>query len=282
MAARRPDPSPLRWLIGVELARYRDEARLSLTEVATKVDMSRAKVGHLETGFQQQSPDDIARLLAAYGAEPRAIDRLASLTGRADEATWWAPWAQVVPDWFKTFVGLEGLAEREFVFEPMVIPGLLQTEDYSSAVTVDTPRVRPDHGERVAHFRLARAGRLTAAERPLRLHAIVGEAALRLAVGSEDTRRAQLKHLIDMSKRPNVVVQVIRPEDGFHSGHNGGFVVLDFEQARSIGYSELHDGAVYLQDEEQVRSYQLAAENLQRVALGPEKSCSLLRSMLRG
>ncbi len=61
--------------------------------------MSKAKLGHLETGRQQQDPDDIALLLRTYRAEQRDIDRLTSLTGRADEATWWAPWAKVVPDW---------------------------------------------------------------------------------------------------------------------------------------------------------------------------------------
>jgi hypothetical protein len=50
---------------------------------------------------------------------------------------------------------------------------------------------------------------------------------------------------------------------------------------RSIGYTELHDGAVYIQDTQQVRSYILSAENLQRVALGPEKSAALIRSMLK-
>lgn len=277
----RGDPAPLRWLIGVELGRYRRDFGVTLSQVSELVGMSRAKIGHMETGRQQQDPEDIATLLRAYGAEQRDVDRLTSLTGRADAATWWAPWQQVVPDWFKTFVGLEGLAEREFVFEPMVVPGLLQTEDYADAVTTGTPRVRPDHGERVVSFRLARARRLTDASSPLHLHAVIGEAALRLAVGTPEMRRAQFKHLIEMAKLPNITVQVIRPEDGFHSAMSGRFLVLGFEQVRSVGYSELHDGAVYLQDSEQVRSYTLAAENLQRVALGPEKSLSLIRSMLK-
>ncbi|MGH3621603.1 MAG: helix-turn-helix domain-containing protein [Sciscionella sp.] len=277
----RGDPAPLRWLIGVELGRYRHDFGVTLSQASELVDMSRAKIGHMETGRQQQDPEDIATLLRAYGAEQRDVDRLTSLTGRADAATWWAPWQQVVPDWLKTFVGLEGLAEREFLFEPMIIPGLLQTEDYANTVTTGTPRVRPDHGERVVSFRLARARRLTDASTPLHLHAVIGEAALRLAVGTPEMRRAQFKHLIEMAKLPNITVQVIRPEDGFHSAMTGQFVVLDFEQVRSVGYSELHDGAVYLQDFEQVRSYTLAAENLQRVALGPEKSLSLIKSMLK-
>lgn len=279
MAPRR-DPSPLRWLIGVELNRHREAAGLKLSEVAERTGMSRAKVGHLETGFQQQDPDDIATLLQLYGAEQRDRNRLTALTTSADQTTWWAPWAHVLPDWLKTFVGLEGLAEAEFIFEPMIIPGLLQTADYATAITAETPRVRPDHGERVVNFRLARANRLTEPNRPLSLHAVIGEAALRLAVGTPEIRRAQLEHLIRMTMLPNVTIQVIRPEDGFHTATSGRFFLLDFEQAQPIVFSELHDGAVYIQDQEQVRSYKLSSENLQRVALGPEKSVALLRSML--
>jgi transcriptional regulator with XRE-family HTH domain len=279
MAPRR-DPSPLRWLIGVELGRYREAAGLKLSEVAERTGMSRAKVGHLETGFQQQDPDDIATLMELYGGVQRELDRLIALSTSADRTTWWAPWAHVLPDWLKTFVGLEGLADAEFIFEPMIIPGLLQTADYATVITAETPRVRPDHGERVVNFRLARANRLTDPNRPLLLHAVIGEAALRLAVGTPGIRRAQLEHLIEMAALPNVTIQVIRPEDGFHTAMSGRYAVLDFENARPIACSELHDGAVYIQDQEQVRSYKLSSENLQRVALGPEKSVALLRSML--
>ncbi len=279
MAPRR-DPSPLRWLIGVELGRCRQAAGLSLTEVAERTGMSRAKVGHLETGFQQQDPDDIAVLLKLYGSEQRDLDRFTALTTSADRTTWWAPWAHVLPDWLKTFVGLEGLAEAEFIFEPMIIPGLLQTADYATAITAETPRVRPDHGERVVKFRRTRANRLTDENTPLRLHAVIGEAALRLAVGTSEIRKAQLAHLVEMAARPNVTIQVIRPDDGFHTAMSGKFNLLDFENAQPIAYCELHDGAVYIQDQDQVRSYKLSAENLQRVALGPEKSVALLRSIL--
>lgn len=272
-------PGPLRWLIGIELARYRNLAKLSLTEASAATGTSKAKLGHLETGRQAQAPDDIAHLLSAYGAERREIDRLTSLTGRADDATWWAPWAQVVPDWFKTFVGLEGLAETEFAFEPLFIPGLLQTEDYAAAITDDSPRVRADYGERFVGFRMARARRLTDSERPLRLHAVLTEHALRLAVGTPELRQAQLRHLVELAELATVTIQVLRPDDGAPTA-NGPFVLLDFATVRPIGYVELQDGAVYLQDPEQVRTYTMVADNVQRVALGPGPSVALIRSMI--
>lgn len=278
--APRGDPAPLRWLIGVELARYRNAIKLSLTEASDLSGISRAKLGHLETGRQQQDPDDITLLLATYRVGQHDIDRLISLTTRADEATWWAPWAQVVPDWLKTFVGLEGLAESEFIFEPIIIPGLLQTEQYAAAVTARTPRVRADHSERFVGFRIARTRRLTDPERPLKVHAVLSEGALRLAVGDPELRRAQLQHLLDLAELPTVTIQVVRPEDGPHTALTGQFAVLGFETARSIGYVELHDGAVYLQDADQVRTYTMVANDLQRAALDPEPSLDFIRSML--
>ncbi|MGP4021619.1 helix-turn-helix domain-containing protein [Saccharopolyspora sp. 5N708] len=277
----RSDPSPLRWLIGVELARYRNESGMSLAVASSHTGMSKAKIGHMETGRQQQAPDDIALLLKTYGAEQHDVDRLTTLTGRADQATWWGPWAHVVPDWLKTFVGLEGLAEREFVFEPIIIPGLLQTEEYARATTASTPRVRQDHGERFVSFRMARTRRLSDAEPPLHLHAVIAEAALRLRVGDDELQRNQLQHLVDMAKRPNITIQIVRPEDGFHSAHTGQFIVLDFEDVRSIAYSELHDGAVYVQDMDQVDSYNMAIDSLQRVALSPQQSIMLIKRILK-
>jgi len=276
----RGDPAPLRWLIGVELARHRYAAKLSLTEASDHSGISRAKLGHLETGRQQQDPDDIIRLLKTYQVDQGDIDRLISLTSRADEATWWAPWAQVVPDWLKTFVGLEGLAECEFVFEPLIIPGLLQLEQYAAAVTANTPRVRADHSERFVGFRIARTRRLTDPERPLKVHAVLTEGALRLAVGSPELRRAQLQHLLALAALPTVTIQVVRPEDGPHTALTGQFVLLGFESVRSIGYVELHDGALYLQDADQVRTYNMVRKDLQRAALSPERSIALIQSML--
>ncbi|RQX15485.1 transcriptional regulator [Micromonospora ureilytica] len=275
----RTDPSALRWLIGAELGRYRREATMTLVELAGRTGIGKPKLGHMETGRYQQFPEDIATVLRACGADQQAIDRLTTLATRSDAKTWWAPWAAVMPDWFKTYVGLEGLADGAFVFESMVIPGLLQTEDYAQALTLGTGFVRPDHAERFVSFRQTRARRLTDDD-PLVLHAVIGEAALRLRVNGDETRRAQLAHLITMSELPNVTVQVLRPEDGPHAaGAIGKFVLLDFVHVRPIAYTEVLDGAMYVQDPDGVRTYNMVADNLRQVALSPAESRALIREL---
>lgn len=273
---------PLRWLIGRELERHRKDAKLTLDEAAGRSRVTRYKVNNLERGIQAQDPQDIAALLAAYGVAARDIDRLTTLTGRADEAMWWAPWEQVVPDWLRTYVGLEALAERVFVFEALIVHGLLQTPDYAAAVTASSRSIRQDHGERFVSFRMARARRLIDPERPLQLHAVIPESALRLAVGSPDVRREQLQHLLTVSELPNVTIQVVRPEDGPHSALGGGFAQLDFGNvAQGVVYVELKDGAVYLQDPDQVDAYTMLAADLAQVAMSPEQSRELIASMLK-
>lgn len=276
----RTDPSALRWLIGAELARHRREATMTLAELAAASGIGKPKLGHMETGRYQQFPDDIANVLRVCGADQAAIDRLTTLATRSDARSWWAPWANVMPDWFKTYVGLEGLASGAFVFESMVIPGLLQTEAYAQALTLGTGFVRSDHAERFVSFRQARAQRLVDDEDPLTLHAVIGEAALRLQVNGDETRRTQLAHLAAMSERPNVTVQVIRPEDGMHGATPvGKFVILDFAQVRPIAYTELLDGAMYVQDPDDVRTYSMVADNLRQVALSPAESRALIREL---
>ncbi|MFI6757899.1 helix-turn-helix domain-containing protein [Micromonospora sp. NPDC050417] len=275
----RTDPSALRWLIGAELSRYRRDVPMSLSELAAATGIGKPKLGHMESGRYQQFPDDIATVLRTCGADGPAIERLTSLATRSDAKTWWAPWANVMPGWFKTYVGLEGLAEGAFVFESMVIPGLLQTEEYAQALTIGTGFVRPDHAERFVSFRQTRARRLTEDE-PLTLHAVIGEAALRLRVNGDQTRRDQLAHLVTMSELPNVTVQVIRPEDGPHPATPiGKFVVLEFGKVRPIAYTELLDGAMYVQDPDSVRTYSMVAENLRQVALSPADSRAMIREL---
>lgn len=275
----RSDPSALRWLVGVELTHYRKLSGLTLVQASEETGITRAKVGHMETGRYQQFPDDVTKLMTLYGASRADVERLASLSGSSEGRSWWAPWSHLVPDWFKTFVGLEGLAEAEFCFEPMVLPGLLQTEEYAQAITEATGFVRRDHSERFVSFRVARAKRLTEPE-PLELHAVIGEAALRLEVGTPEVRRAQYEHLLALGKRRNVTIQVLRPEDGPHTAGTGGFFVLDFAQAQSVAYAERLDGAVYVQDQDDVRTYKMAVENLRTVALSAQRSTAYIQSLV--
>lgn len=276
----RTNPSALRWLIGVELAHFRNRAGLDQQTVARRSGVGRGKVSHYETGERKQNPAEVAKIMEACGAPLHEINRLTTLAEVPDESTWWGAWSDVVPDWFGTFVGLERLATKEFVFEPIVIPGLMQTEDYARALSRSSQRVRIDHSERVVELRMERALRLTA-ENPLHLHAAVNEQALRLSVGTPDIMREQYQHLINLARQPHITLQVVVPERGRHDATAGQFFVLDFDKARSIAYAELQDGAIYIQHPGRVDTYKESSRSLQEVALPPEDSVKLVAELIK-
>jgi transcriptional regulator with XRE-family HTH domain len=280
--AERGDPSALRWLIGVELANYRNRVRRSQAEAAKAIGVSTGLVAHWEKGKYFARPDQIDGLLAFYGAPHYEAERLASLAGKAEQRSWLARWDDVIPDWAKTIVGLEGLAAHEVIYAPMILPALLQTEEYSYGTVSSSDRVRPDQQERFVSLRMDRQLRLSDTESPLRLTAFIEESVLDRPIGGAEVMGAQLEHLLMLSKRHNVEILVLPTALGHHDAIDSRFLVLHFEQAQSIGYVEYRDGAVYVQDQDQVAAYTHTAEALRSVALSPAKSLAAVKSRLPG
>lgn len=278
--ADREDPSALRWLIGVELANFRKRAGRRAAEAAKVIGCSPGKIGHMESGRNQQQPAEVTDLLRYYGADLADIERLASLAGGADRPTWWAPWTEVVPDWLRTFVGLEGLARTASDYATFVVPALLQTADYSLGATVSSGRVRPDHAERVVGLRMDRQRRLDSDSDPLHLLALIEESVLDRPVGGPAAMRRQLEHLISLSERDNVEIRVLPTSVGWHAGGVGPFTLLDFAQAQSIAYVEIVNGAIYVQDQPQVTGYTRIVAKLRELALSPADTVEAIRARL--
>jgi hypothetical protein len=276
----RDDPLAVRWLVGVELTKFRERAGKKIGQAAKAIDCSPGKIGHMESGRNQQQPSEVRDLLRFYGADQADVDRLSSLAGSAGEQTWWAPWADVVPDWLRTFVGLEGLAARSSIYAPLVIPALLQTEEYALGVTAGNIRVRPDHNERTVRMRMERQRRLDDEEEPLQLTVMIEEVVLDRPVGGPDVLRAQLKHVLNIMERANVDVQVLSTAVGAHDGLVGPFTVFDFQKAQSIAYVELVNGAFYVQDQDQVSGYTRTVDRLREVALSPATSIDVIQARL--
>ena len=279
MADHRSDPSALRFLIGHDLRVTRERASLKQTEAAKVLGCSQARINYLETGKTQQKPDDVTTLLRAYGADVEHVDRMASLAARADQGTWWAPFGDVLPNWFKTFVGLEGLAAAEFTYESLLLPGQLQTPDYAAALLVGNLRVPPMEASQVVRARMARQ-RLAEETDPLRFRAVIEQYVLDRIVGGPQVMRAQLEHLRALIQRDNVELHVMPVSVAVHDGLDGDFLLLDFDEAQSIGYIEYPTGAIYVQDQDQVGAYTLSADRLCAAALSVSDSADAIAARI--
>jgi transcriptional regulator with XRE-family HTH domain len=275
VAEYRTDPSALRFLIGHDLRTARERAGLKQVDAARVLGCSQARINYLESGRTQQQPDDVVELLRAFDVAQPHIDRLAGLAGRADQETWWAPFSGALPAWFQTFVGLEGLAATEFTYRSLRVPGQLQTPEYAAALLVGNLRVAPKDAPHVVRARMARQ-RLDHETHPLEFRAVVEEQVLDRLVGGVTTMLAQLRHMLTLADRGNVRIQVLPAEVAVHDGLDGDFIVLDFDEAESIGYIEYPAGSIYVQDQEQVDAYRLAAQRLEAMALPPAQSAEVI------
>ena len=287
--AERSDPPALRWLIGVELTNYRKQSGVTQAAAAKAIGVSPGMIGHYEVGKYFPAPEQVAKLLELYGAPRHDIDRLSTLAGRSDQGSWLARWSDIIPDWARTYVGLEGLASHVISYMPLVMPSLVQTREYAAGVTTPSARVRPDQQERMVALRMERKDRLFADDRPLHLTALIEESILDRPIGGTNAplvMRDQLRHLIDLSKRDNVEILVLPTAIGRHDGLEGRFTVLHFldakgsKQAQSIGYVEIPDDAVYIQDQLQVEKYTRSAELLRSVALSQPQSVKAIKARL--
>ena len=199
--ARRGNPEQNPTLRGrrlaMELQRRREATGMSREEVARQLEWSTSTIFRIETGRSRPQPGNVRMLLELYGVTGPERDGLIQLTREARQPGWWHSFRDVLPNPYEVYIGLEAGAASIRNFEPIVVPGLLQTEDYARETFRNGPiELDPDEVERLVEVRLARQKILTRDDRP-RLWAVIDEAVIRRVVGGTEVMRGQLRHLAD-------------------------------------------------------------------------------------
>lgn len=268
------DPGPLvqRLVLGAELRELRENAGLSADDAATALGWYRNKISKIETGESKLSDKDVQALVALYGAEERAVDRVLAM---AREARRKIPSARV-PDWAKKYVHLEECASEIKLFYGDTIPGVLQTADYARellSASVVVPSVDVDA---MAEARERRSKRFFGDNAPL-LWVVLGEEAIKRRVGEPDVHQAQLERLRDLAELDNVTIQVIPLSSGAHAGLGIAFTLLHLEHVGSdIVYIESLTSSDYLSRPQHTRAYSLVFDRLRVAASSDRATLSLL------
>ncbi|OLZ64735.1 transcriptional regulator [Streptomyces sp. IMTB 2501] len=271
-------------LLGSQLRRLREARGITREAAGYSIRASESKISRMELGRVSFKTRDVEDLLTLYGiTDEMERESLLSLAREANVAGWWHSYTDVLPSWFPTYVGLEGAASLIRVYEVQFVHGLLQTEEYARAVVRRgmTGASQADVERRVA-LRLERQKHLFANSAP-EFHFVLDEAALRRPYGDREVMRGQLQHLIDVSQRPNVRLQIMPFGFGGHSGESGAFTVLSFPDAdlSDVVYLEQLTSALYLDKREDVAQYEQALKELQQDSPGPDESRDLLRGLLQ-
>ncbi len=271
-------PTVLRILLGTQLRRLRDSRGITAQAAARAIRGSESKISRIELGRNAIREIDVLDLLTFYGVGAVEREQLLSLAEQANRPGWWHRYNDILPDWFQSYVGMEEAATSIRVYEPQLIPGLLQTPQYTAAVLAfcDIPI---NEAERHVILRKERQRRFT--EGRLRLWAIIEETALRRPVGNKEILRDQLRYLLSLSSRQNLTLQIIGVGTGGHAVPSG-FTILRFNEADlpDVAYLEHLTSALYFDKKSDVDRYLLAMERLSVVSTTPSETPHILTTII--
>jgi hypothetical protein len=249
-----------------------------------EIRASRSKISRMEHGRVGFKERDVADLLTLYGvADEKLRDRMLSLARQANTPGWWSKYGDLLPDWFESYLGMEGAASVIRTFELQFVHGLFQTEAYARAVTLLGHKAAgAEEIERRVSLRLKRQD-VFANPDPPRVWSVMDEAALRRPVGGRAVLRAQLEHLAEVARLPRVTIQVVPFSRGGHAAAGGSFTILRFaaQELPDIVYIEQLTSALYLDAREDVDHYLEIMNELSTQALPPDATAQFLAEITR-
>lgn len=247
-------------------------------DASAKTGINYATLYRIETARARPQMRTLTTLLQLYEVGQEERTYLTDLCRDAATQGWLRPYHSELPEQYTAYISFEDEAQGVRNYESLFVPGLLQTEDYARAVIRGVlPSATEGEVEDLVRARMERQGVLTRPT-PLKLWAVLDEAALRRMVGGGDVMREQLDRLTVAAKAPNVTFQVIPFDAGAHPGMPGQFVLMDFSDPMDTDLVNIDSmaGDLFLESEADVARYRAIFDNLVAVALSPKDSASLV------
>lgn len=270
--------------LGIELRRLREEAGYTAVEACVPLKAKAPKLSKIENGKQGATPDEVRILCDFYRASAEEREYLVGLAEQRPKRRRRPGKRDAVPDWFQRFLALEWGATELKSYQVDMVPGLLQTEDYArSMIRAWEPEADDRLIDKQVARRMKRQAVLQRTGQPsLRLEVVISEAALRRIEGSKAIMRTQLRHLVKMSKRPNITIRVLPFNTPDRISVPSAFQLFRLAQQNiSSVYLEDLFGATYLKEPEEYTQYSSVYGRLRDAALGPEESREFIDKMAR-
>jgi transcriptional regulator with XRE-family HTH domain len=273
----RPTTVVQRRRLRAQLRGARQRAKLTQEQVAEAMDWSPSKIIRIEAGSVGVSTNDMRALIGLYQIDDPA--QTAELLELAKEARERSATYKGVPTKLLNYIEYEAAASTIRGFQPLLVPGLLQTDEYARAVLqqfMDAPaRAQVDA---MVKIRMKRK-EVLARSNPPQLFLVIDEAVLRRPVGGETVMQRQIHHLIEVAARPNVTLEVVPFSAGVHPGLQGPFVILEFPDAAAedVLYLENSRGDLIIRDElDEIATHEERFDLLTKLSLGPRDSVTFL------
>lgn len=258
--------------LGAELRRLRG-AR-SLDEVAAATLISTSKLSRLENGQGVPQPRDIRDLVNYYELDAQAADRLRRWASAGRSQAWWREYSGALLSGLDTYLDYESGASMIRSFGAMAVPPLLQIEAYATRLYEALSVVDAGSVRRLVEALGRRQQLLVESDAAPQLLAVLDEGTLRRDFGTPDDRRAQLDHLIGVSRQRNVSLRIVPFSAGLHAGVQGLFTILQYadDRDRDLVAVESHTGERFLEQPSNVLEYLRIFDAITRKALDHDES----------
>ncbi|MFE1801955.1 MULTISPECIES: DUF5753 domain-containing protein [unclassified Streptomyces] len=254
--------------MAAELRRMREDRSITTNDAAAAADMRAPFLSKIEAGRTAIATERIHKLCRHYGgiSDPyrEALVAMSESSGKG----WWSAYQGRVHQYALNLAELEAGAVELCLYDPLLVPGLFQTEEYIRALFGD---VRPKHAttEDAIAFRLARQRLLTGENAPA-VHAVIHEAALRMHYSSPSVTRGQLLHLIELARLPNVTIQIFPFRTRTFPGVTSPFLYAQprVEDLATV-VLEHPSEPIYRDTQEHLSQYRMLFAQLKECALPP-------------
>lgn len=274
-----PEPTIRRQELGQELQALRKAAGFTLDQAARRIDVSPSKLCRIEGGYRSVTTDEIGGLLSIYDVDGPKRRQLLALAANCGERDWWQRNGLDPADRQRTLIALESRAERIVNVQPLVIPGLLQTGEYTRAMMAESGLLSDGEIEKNIVTRQSRQSVLLR-RRPPKFMAVVHELALYQVIGGPDVRCRQLEQLLRWFEQPNIEIRIL-PNTGAHMGLSGAFDVLDLPGRGAVVFLENLTSSLFVEDPTDVDLYQRSVRSLTSRVLDEQHSYEMIATQAR-
>src|SRR5690606_1328866 len=260
--------------LAAELRKLREARGLRLSEVADDLGWDKSKLSRTENGLRKFTLEETVQLLGYYKVKGDQYARLVAAARSMNEPGWWEFDLQGLSEDSRTLVAYESSADEIISWSPFLIPGLLQTPDY-------TGELLRAHGGLTFEQRQERvAGRLRRQQvlnrKDVRFVGFIAELSLRTPGIERPVMRRQLAHLLEMQRRPNVSVRVVPWDATPHRALLTPFIFL--RSTSDVVHVELISSGVFLDDEDDTRVYEKIITELDATSLSEAESVRVIEA----
>jgi transcriptional regulator with XRE-family HTH domain len=245
----------------------RDKARLTGKELADALGCTPQWISTMESGrkVSEQSAQDLDTFFRTDGL----FHRLWKLANEVEVQT-------TLPPGFVEYQEREKKADAVRVYSALLVNGLFQTEDYirSMMASLDGPSI-----DELVQERLRRQEILTRQDSP-HVWFTLDEGVLRRVVGDKTVLREQLRFLLELSERPNTMIQVVPQDVGYYPGLTGSFTLLGFNDGINVAYTESAGMGMLIEQPTRVPEYVVRYDLLRGYALPVGESRALVTAVM--